>query len=281
VIFHGAVGDLVGEVNRPDRTSQGTVLLLHGGGQTRHSWRRTGGHLAASGWTTVSYDARGHGDSDYGVGYAMDDFAQDISLVVEQLGVVPLVVGASMGGLASLLALGELRTPAVGLVLVDITPSADQVGVRRVLDFMASAPHGFASLADAAAAIARYNPHRTRPASPEGLRRNLRRKADGRWYWHWDPRYLDYGDGHARLIPSERLLAATRNISVPTLLVRGAYSDVVSDDGIAALLGALPHAEVSGARAGHMVAGDDNDVFASELLEFLSTRVADSRTGQG
>nr|EJI93896.1 alpha/beta hydrolase fold domain protein [Rhodococcus sp. JVH1] len=44
---------------------KGLVLLLHGGGQTRHSWRNTGQSLAADGWSAVAVDARGHGDSQW------------------------------------------------------------------------------------------------------------------------------------------------------------------------------------------------------------------------
>jgi pimeloyl-ACP methyl ester carboxylesterase len=273
VMFEGSEGTLVGAIHRSS-TSAGTILLLHGGGQTRHSWRRTGDHLAEAGWTTLAYDARGHGDSDWAFDYSIDALADDLAKVVAQLDDVPVVVGASMGGLTALLGLGELKIPATSLVLVDITPQAEPAGVQRVLDFMGSAPDGFASLEDAADAIAQYNPHRPRPKSADGLRKNLRqRRADGRWYWHWDPRFLEFGPLHAELIRSERLRDAARAVDVPTMLVRGAYSDVVSDVGTTALSEAIPHLHMSDADAGHMVAGDDNTVFANGLLGFLNDEV--------
>src|ERR1700737_1047985 len=101
------------------------VMLLHGGGQTRHAWKGTGGVLAHEGFFTVSVDLRGHGESDWAPdgNYSLDAYAADINAVVEQLGRPVALVGASLGGLSSLLALGE--TPdldATALVLVDVTP---------------------------------------------------------------------------------------------------------------------------------------------------------------
>jgi pimeloyl-ACP methyl ester carboxylesterase len=273
VTFAGAEGTLVGEMHRA-APARGTVLLLHGGGQTRHSWRRTGRHLAEAGWTTVAYDARGHGDSDWASAYTIDAFADDLSRVVEHLDTAPVVVGASVGGLTSMLGLGERKIPASGVVLVDITPRAEPDGVRRILDFMGAAPDGFAALEDAADAIAAYNPHRPRPRTTDGLRKNLRQRENGRWYWHWDPRFLEFGASHAELIRSERLLGAARAIEVPAMLVRGTASDVVSDSGITALREAMLGVRVTDARAGHMVAGDDNDVFATELVDFLASTIS-------
>ncbi len=73
-----------------------------------------------------------------------------------------------------------------------------------------------------------------------------------------------------------RLLAAEANIAVPTLLVRGGLSDLVSDDTVAEFKGAVPHAEfVDVSHAGHMVAGDDNDAFAAAIIAFLRATLSD------
>lgn len=250
---------------------RGTILLLHGGGQTRHSWARSGPRFADAGWTTMSLDARGHGDSDWAPDgdYSMDGLVADLAAVVQQIGVAPVLIGASMGGLTSLLAEGESPGLARGLVLVDVAPRVEPVGTARILDFMASAPDGFASLEDVSDAIAAYNPHRRRPASLDGLRKNVRQGEDGRWRWHWDPAFLRVRDEPRRHTDHDRLAAAARRIGVPTLLVRGTSSDVVSAEGADELRRLVPHAEVREASAGHMVAGDDNDVFATQVVEFL------------
>ncbi len=283
----------------------GVVLLLHGGGQTRHSWRRTGERLAELGWSAVAVDARGHGDTDWDPAqdYSHHAMADDLDAIVTQLGEPPVLVGASMGGITALLA--QARTPSLGraLVLVDITPRLEPAGIRHIFEFMSSAPAGFASLEDAAAAIAAYNPNRQKPASLSGLRKNLRLR-DGRWYWHWDPAFMKIRDEARRelgdtvlpgadrpglfagaadmtaqefaaeaekTLQTDRLRAAARSIRVPALLVRGKQSDIVSEEGVAELLELIPHAEyVDVTGAGHMVAGDDNDVFAGRLGEFLT-----------
>jgi pimeloyl-ACP methyl ester carboxylesterase len=159
------------------------------------------------------------------------------------------------------------------LVLVDITPRVDYDGVAKVQGFMrAHARDGFATVEDAADAVAEYLPHRPRPKNTEGLKKNLRLSPDGRWRWHWDPRFMD---GRKSFDPDrERLersmLDAASNIKVPALLVRGGSSELVQEAHAKEFLEIVPHAEyVDVADARHMVAGDANDHFSSAVLEFL------------
>jgi pimeloyl-ACP methyl ester carboxylesterase len=255
---------------------RGTVLLLHGGGQTRHSWARTGPRLAELGWAAVSVDTRGHGESGWPKGpegYTLDCLVGDLKAMVSQLGESPIVVGASMGGMTALVAEGENPGLLRGLILVDVVPRLEFAGIAKISEFMRSGLSGFATLDEAADAVARYNPTRPRPADPSGLRKNLRLKADGRWYWHWDPQFIV---GHAREpdrgIRLERSLAACRSVTVPTLLVRGRQSDVVGAEGTDEFLRLVPGSKfVEVGRAAHMVAGDDNDVFMSSVGDFLLT----------
>lgn len=267
----------------PAIPGKGLVLLLHGGGQTRHSWRNTGRNLAAQGWSAVALDARGHGDSQWAPDgdYGLAALVADLRAVIEQLGEQPVLVGASMGGMTSLIAEGEHPGLAAGLVLVDIAPKVETDGTDQIMAFMRSGLEGFETLDDAAAAIAAYTPNRTRKANPEGLRKNLRWR-DGRWYWHWDPEFLRHGDEPTRqtdqIMQYQRARDAAAAITVPTMLVRGKQSNVVSEEGAKELGELIPTArliDVSG--AGHMVAGDDNDVFTVGLREFLDEDVAPRR----
>ena len=183
-----------------------------------------------------------------------------------------MLVGASLGGLASLIALGEPPpTDATALVLVDVVPRMEEEGVDRIRDFMTSAPDGFANLEEAADAVASYLHHRPRPGDLSGLQKNLRRRPDGRWRWHWDPSFIRGDPDRANdFADHERLEAAARAITIPTLLVRGGVSDVVSIDGAQELQALMPHARlVDVAGAGHMVAGDRNDRFSAAVIEFL------------
>lgn len=250
------------------------VLLQHGGGQTRHAWKSTGEVLGAAGYYAVAFDARGHGDSDWasdGV-YGQDIMVQDLCRVVAALGNRrPVLVGASMGGGTSLVAAGEFHVDALALVLVDIAPRIETPGVDNIQAFMTRKPEGFDSLEQVADAIASYQPHRQRPKSLEGLAKNVRLGADGKYHWHWDPRMRAGMPDRARR--QERLEACAKRLTIPTLLVRGGMSDVLSEEGAQEFLKLVPHSEyISIASAGHMVAGDRNDVFGKAAAEFL-TRV--------
>jgi pimeloyl-ACP methyl ester carboxylesterase len=258
-----------------DGGSKGVVLLLHGGGQTRHSWRNTGHSLASGGWTALAVDARGHGESQWATdgNYGIDALVADLTAIVRELGEAPVFVGASMGGMTALIGQGENPGLGRGLVLVDIAPKVETSGTAEIMAFMRSGLDGFESLNEAAAAVVAYTPNRVRTPNPQGLRKNLRMR-DGRWYWHWDPEFLRHGDEPTRqadsIVQYKRARDAAASILVPTMLVRGQQSKVVSEEGAKELLELIPTAtliDVTG--AGHMVAGDDNDVFSGGLKEFL------------
>jgi len=255
------------------------VVLLHGGGQTRHSWGTTLTALADKGWHAFSMDLRGHGESEWAADgdYTLDAFAGDILTIARTFDRPPALVGASLGGLACLAAIGEHPDEAVAraLVLVDVAPKIEDEGRERIGMFMIEHMNdGFGSLEEVADAIAAYNPHRPRPSNLEGLQKNLRER-DGRWYWHWDPTFIVGRMGGAdetrsSLIDPHRLENAARALTVPTLLVRGRVSDLLSEQGAQEFLQLAPHAQmvdVSG--AGHMVAGDRNDLFNDAVVAFL------------
>jgi pimeloyl-ACP methyl ester carboxylesterase len=248
------------------------VLLLHGGGQTRHSWKHTAERLARGGRTALALDARGHGDSEWHPeqDYSIEGLTSDLVALIATLDRPPVLVGASMGGITSLSAEGEHPGSARGLVLVDIVATPEREGVHRITSFMKANPDGFASLEEAADAIAAYNPLRPRPRSVEGLRKNLRLHDNGRWYWHWDPAFMQIDNESQRNAEPAKLRAAAAKVKIPTLIVRGRQSDMVSDAGIQEMRELIPHAENVDVRAaGHMVAGDDNDVFTASLEGFL------------
>lgn len=261
------------------------ILLLHGGGQTRHSWKATAQALAEQGHCAITLDLRGHGDSDWSKdgNYQFCDFGDDVKIVArelfEEFGQKPVVIGASLGGMASMIFAGETEggredPPLAGLVLVDITPTVKVDGVEKILGFMGSrSAEGFATLEEAADAIAAYLPHRPKPKDLSGLAKNLRLGEDGRYRWHWDPAFLtSRRQVDQQEVIEKRLCDAVRQLTMPVMLVRGRESELVGEEEVAAFLAMVPHAkvaDVSGAR--HMVAGDKNDVFAKAVLEFIAT----------
>lgn len=252
--------------------SGATVILGHGGGQTRHSWDRAGDELASAGYHVINYDLLGHGESDWEPDgdYSYARRAADLARLRQLAGPRCAFVGASLGGLSGMAA-ASLGVVPDALVLVDVVARLSPAGVERIVGFMTAHPDGFASLEQAADAISDYYPDRPRPARLDGLRRNLREGPDGRFYWHWDPKFLVGGRGHGSL--EELLGKADWMHRVPTLLVRGLKSDIVTDEGVADLAARIPGLEVADiGGAGHMVAGDRNDQFNAAVIAFL-TRV--------
>jgi pimeloyl-ACP methyl ester carboxylesterase len=277
VTFEGFEGlKLVADV-RGDKDAW-PVLFLHGGGQTRRAWDKAAEFIATQGWKTISLDLRGHGESEWSAkgDYSFTAYCADCVSVVDQLDHPPVLVGASLGGMSAMLAEGTSdREVSSGLVLVDIAPKANPEGVQRIQAFMRSGLDGFDSLEEVAAAIAAYTPQRVRPVNLEGLKKVVRER-DGRWYWHWDPRMMSQERTEVVAARFAGLLdVALRNISVPTMLVRGSLSDVVTQEGVDYLLSTLPDVtlvEVEG--AAHMIAGDKNDAFSDAVSAFLQDRIA-------
>ena len=252
------------------------ILLAHGFGQNRLSWRGTARRLAESGYRALALDGRGHGESDRNPAaepYRMERFGDDLTEVARALPQPPVLVGASMGGLLGLWSQARAGGGLFSaLVLVDITPRWEREGVARILDFMRAHPEGFESLEHAADEIARYLPHRRERKTPEQLAGLLRRGEDGRLRWHWDPRLLDEVGSQGEAYQNA-LVEAARQVAVPTLLISGGLSDLVSDRTVDEFLQLVPHATHRRIPdATHMVAGDRNDRFTDLILEFLQSR---------
>ena len=262
------------EWNRGADTSgeRPAILMLHGGGQNRYSWKNTGQVLADRGFHVVALDSRGHGDSDRSptANYSVDSLGADTLRVIDQIGGPTVLIGASMGGLTGILAAHEAGPEVITkLVLVDVVPRFEKDGSARIRDFMFSGVDGFDSLEQAAEAVSAYLPHRTKPRSPEGLKKNLRLR-DGRWYWHWDPAFLTKpaDDPFVRM---DMLEQSAIDLRIPILLIRGKLSDVVSPEGVQDFLTKVPRAEfVELSDAGHTAAGDDNDAFSEVVVQFVS-----------
>lgn len=272
---HGGVivaGDSFGQ------RGQRPVLLQHGAGQTRHAWKGTGQALADAGYHVIAIDLRGHGDTSWAADkdYVYEAYIADARAVTEaEFNEPPVLVGASMGGIVSLIATGERQLDTAGLVLVDIAHRTSRKGGERVGSFMQSKRRsGFASLEEASEAISAYQPQRQRPRNLDGLAKNLRLGDDGRYHWHWDPDYRAGRDGdpkekYARMIQVSESLG-----HVPVLLVRGGSSDVLPEFAAHEFCELAPHTEyVDIAGADHMITGDQNDAFSDAIVDFLSRRV--------
>jgi len=248
------------------------IIFSHGGGQTRHSWRGAAESLWARGFETISLDLRGHGESSWPdeAHYGLDLFADDIVQIARLYGEGRPVglVGASFGGMMSLLAGAAPDSPVGAVAIVDVVPRVEPNGASRIRGFMLAHAEGFESLKQAAVAIANYKGE-PEPTDTAGLEKNLRQRDDGRWYWHWDPKFLtSIPRGEQRIIDLE---CAAASFGKPLLLVHGLQSDVVGEAGVEALRALAPQLEyVDVAHAGHMVVNDRNDAFIEAISVFLS-----------
>ena len=252
------------------------VILLHGGGQTRHAWGATGKKLSKAGFYALAIDLRGHGDSDWHVegNYSINAYKHDLVTIIKKLGRSASLVGASLGGMISLSLAGDKDNSELcsSLVMVDIGIYPDPEGSDRILNFMQSRNEGFESLEDAAKTISNYLPHRKKPKDTKGLIKNLRLKEDGKYYWHWDPRFIQKREQNKRKNFYVSLEQSAKRVTVPTLLIRGALSDVVTQKDVRLFLSTIPHAEFEEIqKAAHMLVGDKNDIFAEATIKFLKS----------
>jgi non-heme chloroperoxidase len=251
------------------------IIFSHGGGQTRHSWRGAAESLSNKGFETISLDLRGHGESSWPDTdhYELDLFADDLVQIARLHGAGRPVgmVGASFGGMMSLLAGAVPGSPVSAVAMVDVVPRVEQKGASRIRGFMLAHAEGFDSLEQAAIAIADYKGEPV-PKSTAGLEKNLRLRDDGRWYWHWDPKFLtSIPRGEDRIVDLEQ---AAASFGKPLLLVHGLQSDVVGEAGVEALRALAPQLEyVDVAHAGHMVVNDRNDAFIEAIAAFMSSHL--------
>ena len=260
------------------------VLCLHGGGQTAYMYEELGhaigGSSAARRYHVLAPDLPGHGDSDPIGETALHRQALAATLppLLAEFGFDrAVVVGASLGGITAI-TLGAARPELVaGIVLIDIGHRLEDEGVRKIITFM-SAHESFATLEEAASEIARYLPYRKEVRS-ESLTRNLRQRADGRWVWkHQFGRH--YRQLQAHQSPSvesydwrtglEGLDADAAALACPVLVLRGAHSDVLSDEGAEEVAALIPDARLATVqRAGHLAAGDNPESTVSLIAGFL------------
>lgn len=258
------VGDICGSIDGP------TAIFLHGGGQSRSSWRIAAQRLGGDHFKTCAFDLRGHGDSDWSPNgdYRIDPFVADLVAVIEALGAPAILVGASFGGHVSLVTAARYPSLARALVLCDVTPWIEGEATKAMRAVMCTAAAGFASAQDAANHI---DAMRGFPSKLDAnrLRKHMREDADGRLYWRWDPQFFLSQDTQDENL-TELLTAATADLKAPTLLIRAEQSEIVTPQQVSKFAQMVPHArtaKVAGAR--HTVSAADNDRYASLILGFL------------
>ena len=248
------------------------VLCLHGGGQTAYMYEELGASLAAEHYV-LAPDLPGHGDSDPLPEFGRSHFAAHISRVCDAFGLDrAVVIGASLGGMTAITLSGIRPELPVAIVLIDVGHRLEEEGVFRIIEFM-RAHESFASLEEAAAEISQYLPHR-KQVRPESLSRNLRQREDGRWVWKHSLgkrlENVDEGPTNWRTI-LEGLDEEAAAIRCPVLVLRGAFSDVLSGEGAEEVAALIPDARLKTvAKAGHLAAGDNPESTVRLVGDFLA-----------
>lgn len=251
------------------------VLFLHGGGLNAHTWDLCCLALRRR-YHCLALDQRGHGDTDWSPDgdYSLEAHRADVEAVVERLGLNRFfLVGMSMGGGAALAFAGRQTEQLAGLVLVDIGPDTRDAGRRRISEFV-SGPREMDSIEAFVDRALSFNPRRRPELLRRSLLHNLRQTPNGKWTWKYDHRRYAAMTPAAREQRRAALWAAVPNVTCPTLVVRGAQSDVFHDEDAERLVAALPRGNwVRIEGAGHTVQGDQPKALVEALVPFFESAI--------
>jgi esterase len=252
------------------------LVLLHGVGQTCHTWDLFAAAMATH-FHVMAFDQRGHGDSDWAPDrdYARQTMVNDVAAFTKAAGLDSFyLIGMSMGGMNSMMFTSQNRERVRSLVVVDIGPRVERTGSSHIRDFMSN-NREFNDLDEAAAVIHKFNPRRPL----EAVRKytcvyNLKQLPSGKWTWKYDSYFASAQRLGDPQVMHDMLAAAARLITCPTLLVRGAQSDVFSLEGAKEFQQLIPKSAFElVAGAGHSVMGDNPPGFEAAVRRFY--------TGQG
>ena len=248
------------------------ILFLHGGGLNAHTYDLVCVALRSE-YHCLALDLRGHGDSEWSpvVDYRIETNAADVAAFVDHLALRDLVlVGMSLGGLTALQYAGDHSARLAALVVIDIGPQFQREGSKKIRDFLA-APAEHPSVEDFVRAAKAFNPRRDEELLRRSLVHNLRQTPRGTWVWKWDPRPRAATDHEARDRRYARLWDSVDRIECPTLVVRGAQSEIFLESDAEALASRLLSARwTTVENAGHTVQGDNPAGLVRALRPFLS-----------
>jgi pimeloyl-ACP methyl ester carboxylesterase len=255
------------------------ALFLHGGGLNVHTWDLVCATLKTE-RHCLALDQRGHGDSEWSpvMDYATESHADDLGAFVDHLGLDRFVlVGMSLGGANALAWAGTQSRRLAGLVLVDVGPETRAAGRAKIQAFTSEATP-LDSVEDFVNRALAFNPRRDAALLRRSLLHNLRQTPDGKWMWKYDQRHRGRMDPAASERRRELLWSAVARVKCPTLVVRGAESDVFHDEDAEKLSRALPDGRwVKVEKAGHTVQGDNPAGLLVSLRAFLNQVAAEPR----
>ena len=247
------------------------LVLLHGITGHARTWDTLSVALGEQ-WRVLAVDQRGHGDSepapdgDYTVGAMADDlgaFADALGLSTFSL------VGLSMGGRVAMGFAGANPSRVERLVIVDIAPDIHPPGMARIRQMIAGAPEAIESEEWAVETAMAANPRADVGELRHRIKHALRREPDGTLTWKYARDLREMMRRGGRREPMD-LWERLTHITCPTLLVRGAESDVLSPELAQRVIAALPNGRLVEVQdAGHTVPGDRPAEFVAVVRRFL------------
>jgi pimeloyl-ACP methyl ester carboxylesterase len=246
------------------------LLFLHGGGLNAHTWDVVC-VMVRDRYRCIALDQRGHGDSEWSpvVDYGVEAQCTDVEGFIQELRLKnPVLIGQSMGGLNSIAYATRHSHEMKGLVVVDVGPEINPAGTQRIREF-ASTPELDSPDAFLQRAV-KFNPLRNPTVLKRSLYYNLRQTPAGKWALKHDQRRVSEEHAAIATAQRERIAQQIPQIKCPTLILRGALSDVLTDDAADRFARSLPQARwVRVEAAGHNVQGDNPKGLLDELLPFL------------
>ena len=252
------------QVNAPD------LVLLHGYTGHCRSWDAFAKVMTKQ-YRVLALDQRGHGETEWARAdqYGTMEMVADLDAFVSALRLESFVLlGLSMGGMVAIAYAGTRPAQLERLVIVDIAPEIASEGIRNIQQSVARSDV-FDSVEDAFRRARADN-----PVPPEGhhydrVRASLMRTDEGKWTYRYDRALRDPGNQRLRLAVEEGW-DSVASFNVPTLLIRGEHSPLLSRDVADKFVSIAKNSqlvEVPG--SGHPVPLDKPEGFLDAIQTFL------------
>ncbi|TMF09430.1 MAG: alpha/beta hydrolase [Chloroflexi bacterium] len=249
-----------------------SVLFLHGGGLNAHTWDLVCLSLRDD-YHCLALDLRGHGDSEWSPqgDYAIASHVRDVEGFADQLALKDFVlVGMSLGAVTAAGYAARHSDKLAALVIVDAGPDVQTSGAQKIRDFVVDTAT-LDSIDQFVEKAVSFNPRRDPRLLRRSLMYNLRATPDGKWMRKNDTRHMGLRTIENMVADSRRQWKGLAAISCPTLVVRGANSDVFRNEDAAKLAQAVPDGRwVTVENAGHTVQGDNPAGLLAALREFFA-----------
>ena len=250
-----------------------TIILIHGIAQTCHSWDFISLGLSEK-YRVIALDLRGHGDSEWAPdkNYNIEAYSDDLHKIIEKLNLNNFIlIGLSIGGKTCFTYASQHLEKIRALAIVDAAPENIQAGYKNMSKFMKQKDE-LDSIDEFIDRILKYNPRRSRQQAKGSIIHNIKQMENGKWTWKYDSffrtpqKHIQNPDKIAKTLWSR-----LGKVMCPTLIVRGAQSDLVASEITEKMSNIMNNATIVTVKnAGHLVPGDNPAGFQTAINNFLN-----------